>query len=323
MSETSKTTLTMPTDRELVFTRVFDAPREVVFGAWTDPKQIARWWGPRGFTTTSLDMDVRPGGAWRLVMRGPDGKEYNNRIEYREVVRPERLVYKHAGQDGEHQVRFDVTVTFEELRGKTRLTMRMLFASAGERDGVVKKYGADKGAVQTLERLGEHLATMARTKGDSDKPFGERKVLITRVFDAPRAVVFRAWTDPKQMAKWWGPKGFTNPVCELDVRPGGAIRVVMRAPDGAEHPMGGAFSEVVPPERLVFTAIAEDAAGNPLLEALTIVTFTEVGGKTRLTLDATGVPLVAGAVPMVGGMEAGWTQSIERLTALVSELAVR
>ena len=144
------------------------------------------------------------------------------------------------------------------------------------------------------------------------------RTVVTRVFDAPRALVFKAWTEPKHLAQWWGPQGFTNPVCEVDVRPGGAIRIVMRGPDGVEYPMRGTFREVSEAERLVFTAVAEDAQGNRLLEAVTTVTFAEQGGKTKLTLHARAVALVAAAAPMLEGMQAGWTQSLERLDALVA-----
>jgi uncharacterized protein YndB with AHSA1/START domain len=150
------------------------------------------------------------------------------------------------------------------------------------------------------------------------KTTAERELVITRVFDAPRRRVFKMWTDPKHVAQWWGPNGFTNPVCEIDPRPGGAIRIVMRAPDGAEHPMIGMFREIVEPERLVFTNIAVDEDGNHLLEGLTTVTFAEHGGKTRLTLQTRAVGLVARAVSMIEGMEAGWTQSIDRLAAHVA-----
>ena len=108
----------------------------------------------------------------------------------------------------------------------------------------------------------------------------EREITIIRVFNAPRALVFKAWTDAKELAQWWGPKGFTNPVCELDARVGGAIRIHMRSPDGSVYPMKGEFREIVPPERIVFTNIAVDAADNPIIEGLTTVTFVERGGKT-------------------------------------------
>lgn len=150
------------------------------------------------------------------------------------------------------------------------------------------------------------------------KPFAERELTLTRVFDAPRALVFKAWTEPQRLARWWGPKGFTNPVCEMDVRPGGAIRIVMRAPDGSEYPMTGVFREIVAPERLVFTNVAVDKAGKPLLEGLTTVSFAEAGGKTTLVLKTRAVAVVAEAARFLDGMEEGWTQSLERLGEAVT-----
>ena len=147
--------------RSIIAVREFDAPRELVFAVWTDPKHLAQWWGPNGFTTTTSAFDTRPGGVWRFVMHGPDGRDYQNRITYDEIVKPERLAYHHGGGEDVEPVQFKVTVTFEDLGGTTRLTMRMLFPSAAERDRVIKEYGADKGLVQTLARLAEHLAALA------------------------------------------------------------------------------------------------------------------------------------------------------------------
>ena len=147
----------------------------------------------------------------------------------------------------------------------------------------------------------------------TDSNPSEALVTITRIFDAPRELVFRAWTDPKQMAQWWGPKCFTNPVCELDPRVGGAWRIVMRSPDGIEYPCGGVYREIVELERLAFTNIATDNDGNPILDGFTIVTFAEHGGGTKLTLETRAVALVAYAAAYLAGMEAGWTQSLERL----------
>ncbi len=144
-------------DREIVITRVLDAPRELVFASWTDPEQVVQWWGPHGFTTTSHEMSVTPGGVWRFVMHGPDGRDYKNKIVFIEVLKPERLVYRHAGEDETENVRFHVTVTFQAQGRKTLLTMRSLFATAQERDEVVTKYGAIEGGRQTLERLAEHV----------------------------------------------------------------------------------------------------------------------------------------------------------------------
>jgi uncharacterized protein YndB with AHSA1/START domain len=114
------------------------------------------------------------------------------------------------------------------------------------------------------------------------------------------------------LAQWWGPHGFTNPVCELEARPGGAIRIHMRAPDGVVYPMTGVYREVTEPERLVFTSVALDEAGDPLFEVLNVVTFAEQGGKATLTLQARVLKTTAKATPYLAGMEAGWTQSLER-----------
>src|SRR5205823_4423654 len=132
----------------------------------------------------------------------------------------------------------------------------------------------------------------------------KRELVLTRILDAPRELVFKAWTDPKHLAQWWGPRGFTNPVCEVDARPGGAILIHMRGPDGVVYPMKGIFLEVVEPERLVFTSIAlEDEQGNTLLEALTTVTLAEHESKTKLTLHAVVVKAEPGAEGALAGME--------------------
>jgi uncharacterized protein YndB with AHSA1/START domain len=162
--------------------------------------------------------------------------------------------------------------------------------------------------------------TSSTKSGPAPAPSLERELVITRTFDAPRHLVFKAWTDPEHVAQWWGPKGFTNPVCEIEARPGGALRILMRGPDGAEYPMKGVLREVVAPERLVFTSVALDGDGQHLLEGVTTVTFAEQGGKTTLTLRTRMVGLVADAARKLEGMEAGWTQSIDRLAAHVARM---
>jgi uncharacterized protein YndB with AHSA1/START domain len=151
-----------PDSASIIAVREFEAPRDLVFSVWTDPKHLAQWWGPNGFTTTTSSFDMRPGGVWRFVMHGPDGRDFQNRITYEEVVPPQRIVYRHGGGEDVEPVRFTTTVTFDELNGqsgaKTRITMRMDFPSAAERDRVVKEYGADKGLAQTLARLEQHVS---------------------------------------------------------------------------------------------------------------------------------------------------------------------
>ena len=146
-----------------------------------------------------------------------------------------------------------------------------------------------------------------------------RELVITRTFDAPRELVWKTWTDPKHVAQWWGPKDFTNPVCELDVRPGGAILIHMRGPDGVVYPMKGEFNEIVPPERLVMTnGAVEDEAGNPQLVVVTTVTFAEHEGKTTLTVQAVVTKAAPEAEGALAGMEEGWNQSLDRLANYVA-----
>lgn len=253
-------------DREIVISRVLDAPRELAFAAWTDPQHVTHWWGPRGFTTTTSEMDVRPGGVWRFVMHGPDGVDYQNKIVYLEVVRPERLVYRHSGEGETADVKFQSTVTFDEQGGKTRLTLRLLFETAEERDAVVEKRGAIEGGKQTLERFAEHLADTAA-----------REIVSSRVFDAPRELVFQAFRDPDRLARWWGPKGFTNTIHEFDPRPGGAWRLTMHGPDGNDHLNESVFVEVAEPERVVFEH------REPVHRFRMTLVFAGQNGRTDLT----------------------------------------
>ncbi|MBX9826389.1 MAG: SRPBCC family protein [Xanthobacteraceae bacterium] len=141
--------------------RILDAPRDLVWKVWTDPKHLAQWWGPDGFTTTTSAYECRPGGVWRFVMHGPDGRDYENRVTFEVVDPPQKLVYRHGGADDVEPVQFRTTVTFEDLGNRTRLSMRGVFPSAAERDRVTREYGADQGMVQTLARLNQYVSKMA------------------------------------------------------------------------------------------------------------------------------------------------------------------
>jgi uncharacterized protein YndB with AHSA1/START domain len=148
-----------------------------------------------------------------------------------------------------------------------------------------------------------------------------REVTLTRVVDASRELVWFAWTEPRHMSKWWGPRNFTNPLCELEVRIGGKILIHMQAPDGTVYPMTKVFDQVSRPERLVFTAFAEGLDGTKYLESLTEVSFEAHGARTIVTVKASAKGLHPLAPAMLAGMEAGWTQSLERLGALAVALA--
>jgi uncharacterized protein YndB with AHSA1/START domain len=284
-------------EREIVIARTFAAPRELVFRAWTDPELVRRWWGPRGFTTTTHEMDVRPGGIWRFVMHGPDGTDYDNRIVYREVVEPERLAYSHDSGEDDDPYRFQVTVTFVERAGKTELTMRSLFGSAAARDYVVKEFGAIEGGLQTLDRLAEHLAS------------GAPELFITRIFNAPRRLVFKAWTDPDIVKQWLGPTGFTATEFEMDRTPGGAWHSRMRSPEGVQYANRGLVREAVEPERLVFTFAWDNEDGSPGREMLITITLADHDDGTEMTFHQAELESAEDR----DGHRDGWSQSFDRL----------
>lgn len=154
--------------------------------------------------------------------------------------------------------------------------------------------------------------------------YGEARATITRTFNAPRSLMFRMFTDPKHLAQWRGPRGFTNPTCEIDVRPGGRIFIIMRGPPGTPYsgdfPMSGEFKEIVEPEKIVFTSFAQDKDGTILIDGHNTVTFAEEGGKTTLTVTARAIARQPIGAQMIRGMEMGWTQSIDKLEEHVASL---
>jgi uncharacterized protein YndB with AHSA1/START domain len=149
---------TETSDRDIVQTRLFDAPRPLVFKALAEPKHLERWWGPFGFRTETFTMDFRVNGIWRYVMHGPDGKDYHNRVVYEEIVEPERLVFNHAPDEQCEKSNHRTTITLAEEGERTRVTLRLTFASPAARDHIETKYGAIEGGKQTFERLAEYLA---------------------------------------------------------------------------------------------------------------------------------------------------------------------
>ena len=214
------------------------------------------------------------------------------------------------------------TVTFAEAAGRTTLTLRgrPVEPSADEQALFESWFPSMRqGFGRTMDQLAEYLAgAQARTPGRQ-----RVEVMQTRTFAAPRDLVFRLWTEPKHLARWWGPHHFTNPRCEFDARPGGAIHIDMRAPDGMVYPMTGSVREVSAPDRLVFVSVALDADGAPLLESVTTVTFEDAPGGTRLTVQASGAGATDLGWQMVQGMEPGWRQSLERLARLAGEVVAQ
>jgi len=305
-------------DREIVITREFNAPRELVWAAMTDPQQVVNWWGPRGFTTTIETMDFRVGGVWKHVMCGPDGVKYPNKSTFKEIIPLERIVYAHGGgRETGPGISFVATWTFEALTpNRTRMTGKMVFPSADARDLVVREFGAIEGGRQTLERLGEHLAEALCA------PFS-----IAQEFAAPRELVWRAWTERERLQQWFGPKGVTIPVARLDFRAGGEFHYCLRGPDGKEMWGKWIFREIMAPEKIVLANSFSDKDGNlarpPFpgawpLQMVTETTFTEGDGKTKVTLKWLPLDATAEEIKtfndMRGSFTQGWTGTFEKLT---------
>jgi uncharacterized protein YndB with AHSA1/START domain len=291
-------------EREISITRILNAPKELVFEAFTDPKHISQWWGPNGFTTTIHEMDLRAGGKWLHTMHGPDGKDYPNEATFTEIVKPDLIKFTHA------LPKFEVTVTFEAVGNKTRLTMSNVFETAEIRNIVAKEYGAVEGQVQTINRFEELLSKMSATK----------ELTITRTFNAPIDLVWAAWTDVEHIKNWWGPKGFTNPVCNWNTEIGCKIFIEMKAPDGIIYPMDGEFKEIMLHEKIVFTSAAIDKSGKHLFEVLNTVTFNEEGDKTKLVLHFIFSNIKPEGLQHIGGAEIGWNMSLDKLVLLLDKL---
>jgi uncharacterized protein YndB with AHSA1/START domain len=152
----------IPSDREVIFTRVLDAPRELVWKVWSDVKHLHQWWGPTGFTTTTHEFVFAPGGVWRLVMHGPDGTDYCTRIVFREIVEPSRIVYENSWDLPGSPLEFTGLITLDSAGDtKTKLTMRMMFVDASAFGTAVERYGVLEGGTQTFDRLNDYVSSIA------------------------------------------------------------------------------------------------------------------------------------------------------------------
>ncbi|MBX3117585.1 MAG: SRPBCC domain-containing protein [Fimbriimonadaceae bacterium] len=152
-------------------------------------------------------------------------------------------------------------------------------------------------------------------------PVAEKELTLVRLFDAPLDLVWEVWTEARHVKEWFGPHGFTNPVCEWNASPGGSILIHMQSPEGAIYPMTGTFHEVIKPTKLVFFASVPGEDGSTVLEGLATVTFIEKDGKTEMTLHDKGVGFAEAAKYMLEGMEEGWSQSFEKMATRLGELS--
>jgi uncharacterized protein YndB with AHSA1/START domain len=267
----------MPEKKELEISRLFDAPRDLVFKMWTDPEHLAQWWGPHGFTNPVCEMDARTGGAILIHMKGPDGTVYPMDGIFHEIVKPERLVFMSAALDENGNRLFEVlnTITFAEEGKKTKLTLK---ASVSKITPDAWKYldGMDLGWSQSLERMGDYVQKINQDKAsEKNNDTSDRELVITRLLNAPVEMVWKVWTEPAHIKNWWGPNGFTNTIDKMEVRPDGVWEFVMHGPDGTDYKNKSIYQEIVKNEKIVFEHVS------PKFKVT--VTFAEHRKKTLLT----------------------------------------
>jgi uncharacterized protein YndB with AHSA1/START domain len=316
---------TIKNKNELTITRVFDAPREKVWKAWTDPEEVKKWWGPKNFTAPVSKIDLRVGGKYLHCMRGPDGKDYWSTGVYREIVPMERIVCtdsfadekgnvvpaSHYGMTGDWPLELLVTVMFEETGGKAKMILR----HEGIPSGMMREL-TEAGWNESFDKLAESIVTSG-TRIIAEQ--GRQEVIITRVFDAPRKLVFKAYTDRDLIPQWWGPKRFATTIDKLDVKPGGIWRFVQRDAAGDEYAFHGVYHEIISPERIVDTFEFEGMPGHVSLETLTL---EEIGGKTKVTGKSVFQSVEDRDEMLKEGMEEGVFETMDRLAELLGKLKI-
>ena len=283
----------------LVLSRIINAPRELVFQAWIDPKQLKNWWGPHGFTNPVCEVDARRGGKISICMDSPEFPKHWMSGEFREIIKPELLVFISRAFEDESGIGIEAlnTITFEEYLGKTKLTLHVVVTKLDPKFQFAED-GMHDGWSQSLDRL-THEVEGYKTR--------DRELVLSRLLNAPRELVFKVWTDPDHIKNWWGPNGFTSTIHKMDVKPGGEWNLVMHGPDGADYKNKSIFKEIVKPERIVY-----DHVSGP--KFIATVTFTEVGRKTliRWSMLFESKELFEQTVKTFGADE-GLKQNVEKL----------
>jgi uncharacterized protein YndB with AHSA1/START domain len=311
---------------EITITRVYDAPRELVWKAWTEPEQFKRWWGPKAFTAPVSKIDLRVGGKYLSCMRGPDGKDYWSTGVYREIVPNERIVVtdsfsdekgnivpaSHYGMAGDWPLELLVTVTFEELGDKTKMILR----HEGIPSGLMREL-TETGWSESFDKLADSIVTDDRTRIIAER--GKREVIITRVFDAPRDLVFKANTDRNLIPQWWGPRRLTTTIDKMEVKAGGLWRIVQRDAAGNEYAFHGVYHEVRSPERIVDTFEFEGMPGHVSLETCTL---EEIGGRTKMINRSVYQTVEDRDAMLKSGMEEGVFESMDRLAELLKKYRI-
>lgn len=269
---------------EIHITRVYDAPVKLVWEVWTDLKHVAKWWGPRGFTITTKSKDLRPGGKWIYTMHGPDGVDYPNIATYHEVVKYEKLVYDHGGNE-ERDKLFTVTATFKEKNGKTTLDMSFSLPTEEEAKQM-KEFIKQAGGNSTWDRLGEYLENETQSKD---------VFIINRSFETDIKTMFEMWVNPQHLQKWMGPTGASMKFIRTNVKEGGESMWAM------SETCKPSFINNYPDRILTTVQFSEEEANHTRVT----LTWEILGNATELERKTFH--------EMKAGMTQGWTGSFDKL----------
>ena len=293
---------------EVTITRMLDAPADLVFRAWTEGEHLAKWYAPEGFGVGRAESDAKEGGAFTIVMKGPDGAEYPLWGTYTEFDPPKKLVtaVTAAGPDGTPALDAVTTVTLIDHDGKTEMTVHEK-ASALTPEAAQMLAGMEIGLQQSLRRL-DDLVTGAI----------DRSIVLSRMLEAPREQVFELWTSAEHLANWWGPNGFTLTTHEADIRPGGLWRFTMHGPDGVDYPNVLRYDEMRAPELITFEH-GDGVGESPSFRGT--ITFDDFQGMTVLTMRSIfeSPDELQRVVEKVGAIEGG-NQTLDRLVGYVGEV---
>lgn len=302
---------------EIRLIRLFNAPVQLVWEAWTNTDQAAVWWGPRGYSITTHSHDLRVGGSWKYTMHGPDGVDYANITQYLEVEECRKLVYDHGGNN-EQKPLFRVTALFSEENGKTKLDMTMTLPTP-EAAETTRKFIKKAGGDSTWDRLAEYI---------DKQTAGKERFVINRAFDVPLEVMFETWTDPAQLALWVPPTGFEMKYIRCDIKVGGSSFYCMSGGGGMKMYGRAEYLEIRKPDRIVykqqFCDENEKVSRHPMSPTwpetmlTTVELHAEGPDRTRvcLTWEPTGGTSSEELETFIkarGGMTQGWTGSFDKL----------
>jgi uncharacterized protein YndB with AHSA1/START domain len=322
---------------ELVISRDFAAPRDLVWKAYTEPEHLNRWWGPKGMPTTTVKFDLRVGGMFLYRMQRPQGDMWGKFV-YKEIKAPEKLVFVNSFSSEQAEVtrapfggpwanwplEIHNTVTFTQVGIGTRLELRSKPLNANDHEMQVFREMQDDvraGTNATFDQLEQHLKEQTMTTKNANTfqlsfP-SDTEIKMTRVFDAPKRLVFLAHSKAEHMKRWWGPRSLEITQCDIDFRVGGKWRIVHRDAQGTEYGLKGEFKEIVQDKKITWTFEFDGMPGHVSVETLTL---DEKDGKTTLTAISKYDSKEDRDGMAQSGMEQGARETWDRLEELVATL---